>query len=314
MSKITSKKIFIIIIALLVFGIFFIKIEAEHKKSYLESSLKYVPLRYKKAVRQALDSAGDNAVQMARALHATHPLEVSKMSFVIANMPTRDLKTLRYDFLLENLQWARWALSQVSWKGIPQEIFFNYVVPYASLNERRDNWRKDFCQRFIGIAKESRTIREAAQKLNSIAFKELNVAYDAQKRPKPDQSPHESMEASYASCTGLSILLVDVLRSVAIPARIVLIPEWVDGSGNHTWVEVWENQKWYYIGAAEPGEFNETWFTEKASQTDSTDPEHRIYAASFKKTGLSMPMVWEKSIDDIWAIDVTSRYLKSEER
>jgi hypothetical protein len=99
---------------------------------------------------------------------------------------------------------------------------------------------------------------------------------------------------------------VDALRSVGIPARIAGIPMWPDNSGNHTWVEVWDGQ-WHYVGAGEPGPLDHTWFTDKASRTDS---QHPIYATSFKKTSMSYPMPWAPDLHDVPAVDVTVRYRK----
>ena len=44
----------------------------------------------------------------------------------------------------------------------------------------------------------------------------------------------------YASCTGVSILFVDALRTIGIPARVVGTPAWHGdhAQGNHNWVEV----------------------------------------------------------------------------
>jgi hypothetical protein len=227
------------------------------------------------------------------------------LAFLRANMPAPDLAALKNDFLNENVRLAYQAVNEVPWgKDIPQDIFLNDVLPYASLNERRDNWRKDFHQRFIKIAIQSKTIDQAVQALNKYVFAVFKVSYSADKRPKPDQSPYESIQAHYASCTGLSILLVDALRSVGIPARIAAIAMWPDESGNHTWVEIWDG-KWHYIGAAEPTALDHTWFTAKASQTDSGHP---IYATSFKKTGLSFPMRWAPELKFVPAIDVTKNY------
>jgi len=77
----------------------------------------------------------------------------------------------------------------------------------------------------------------------------VQVAY-SREREKADQSSFESIASGKASCTGLSILLVDACRAVGIPARVVGTPLWVDRSGNHTWVEIWDDG-WRYLGACE---------------------------------------------------------------
>jgi hypothetical protein len=234
-----------------------------------------------------------------------NPQEQEGMAFLMENMPDRDAKELKRDFLVNNVRLAYQAIGEVPWgHEIPKDIFLNDVLPYASLNERRDHWRKDFHRRFIKMAIKSKTIDRAVVVLNKYVFDTLKVRYSADRRPKPDQSPYESVKAHYASCTGLSILLVDALRSVGIPARIAAIPLWPDESGNHTWVEIWDGA-WHYTGAAEPNRLDHTWFTKKASQADASHP---IYASSFRKTGLSFPMRWAPELKYVSAVDVTERY------
>jgi Transglutaminase-like superfamily len=233
------------------------------------------------------------------------PQQQEGLAFLRANMPDSDLKALKKKFLIADVRLAYQAMDEVPWgRDIPKEIFLNDVLPYASLNERRDHWRKDFYRRFIKIAVKSKTIDQAVVALNKYVFDTLYVSYSADRRPKPEQSPYESMRAHYASCTGLSILLTDALRSVGIPARIAAITMWPDASGNHTWVEIWDGQ-WHYIGASEPTPLDHTWFTEKASHADA---QHSIYATSFKRTGLSFPMRWAPDDRSVPAIDVTKRY------
>lgn len=235
----------------------------------------------------------------------TSSQERRAVAFLKANMPPKDSKSLKNGFLAENTRLALQTMKEVPWgREVPWAVFLNDVLPYASLNERRDDWRGDFHRRFIKIAVKSRTIDRAVLALNKYVFKSLHVAYSATKRPKPDQSPYESIRAHWASCTGLSILLVDALRSVGIPARIAGIAMWPDGSGNHTWVEIWDG-RWRYVGADESTSLDHAWFTVKASQTDA---QHPIYAASFKKTHLAFPMRWAPHIKYVSAFDVTKFY------
>jgi len=236
------------------------------------------------------------------------PGQQEGLEFLISNMPSQDRAALKQSFLTEDVRLAYQAMGEVPWgKNVPKEIFLNDVLPYAILNERRDNWRKDFHDRFIKIARENKAIDQAVLVLNRYVFDTLKVSYNATRRPKPDQSPYESIQAHYASCTGLSIILVDALRSVGIPARIAAIARWPDDSGNHTWVEIWDGQ-WHYIGAAEPTPLDHTWFTIKASQTDA---RHPIYASSFKKTLQSFPLRWAPELKFVSAVNETEFYTRS---
>ncbi len=190
---------------------------------------------------------------------------------------------------------------------MPDALFLNDVLPYASINERRDDWRKDFYDRFLPIAKRCKTPGEAAILLNKEVFRQFDVQYSATKRPKPDQSPYESAKAKFASCTGLSVLAVDACRAVAIPARVAGTPLWSDGSGKHTWVEVWDGS-WHVLGASESTQLDQTWFNDKAAQADPAQPLNRIYATSFARTGIPFPLVWDRSIRAVPASDVTACY------
>jgi hypothetical protein len=271
-------------------------------------ALDLLPAEYRSAVAARLEKAGPNAGALAEAIREAPPNHRAAVGFLIANMPPGDLKALGKDYLLSNVRLAYRAREATPWGSkIPQELFFDAVLPYASVNERRDDWRQDFYDRFLAVARESATPAEAAQRLNVEVFTAFHVRYHASKRPKPDQSPYESAEAGYASCTGLSILLIDACRAVGIPARMVGTPLWTDGSGNHSWVEVWDRE-WSFVGAREPGRLNDGWFVGQAAKADESRPEHRIYATAFRASETHFPMVWKRDDRDVPAEDVTRRY------
>ncbi len=103
------------------------------------------------------------------------------------------------------------------------------------------------------------------------------------------------------------MLAVNACRAVAIPARLAGTPLWTDGSGNHTWVEVWDGS-WHVIGASESTQLDQTWFNDKAARADPAQPLNRIYATSFARTRIAFPLVWDRSIRSVPAIDVTACY------
>jgi hypothetical protein len=273
-----------------------------------EPALKSVPAKYKSAVSDQLKAAGKNRGQLVAALTAAPEPQRAGLAFLIANMPQHDLTSLSKEFLLANLQCAYKARAEVPWGAdLPEEVFLNDVLPYASINERRDDWRKDFYDRFMPVVKKCKTPGEAAILLNKETFQQFDVHYNAQKRPKPDQSPYESIKAKYASCTGLSVMAVDAFRAVAIPARFVGVPLWTGSQGNHSWTEVW-NGSWHILGAAESSHLDDAWFTGKAAKADASEPLNCIYATSFAQTGTSFPLVWDRFNQSVPAIDVTACY------
>lgn len=234
--------------------------------------------------------------------------------FLLEHMPASDRENLSVELLLENIDYAYRAWQEAPWhEQISEGIFLNEILPYANINERRDRWRKDFYERFRPWIAEAKSPSEAAAILNQKLFLEVGVIYSTQ-RPKADQSPYESIEAGMASCTGLSLLLIDACRAVGVPARFVGTPLWADGSGNHSWVEVWD-QGWHFTGAGEPTgmDLNKAWFTDRASKALADDRERAIYAVSFRKTGQHLPMVWKPDADTVYAVNVTSRYTPKKE-
>ncbi|HAA50171.1 MAG TPA: transglutaminase, partial [Planctomycetaceae bacterium] len=52
-------------------------------------------------------------------------------------MPERDLKSLTATFLLDQTRYAYKAWRAAAWtEQVPEAVFFNDVLPYASINER----------------------------------------------------------------------------------------------------------------------------------------------------------------------------------
>lgn len=203
-------------------------------------------------------------------------------------------------------------------KTVPDELRKEYSAD-TNVDEKNEDWRTNLAPIAKEIVKDTKTIPEAAMALNRDLFKKVNVQYHPTKRPKPNQSPSESIEAGYASCSGLSILLVDACWSVGIPARLVGTPAWAtkkgdaagNHGGNHTWVEIWDGSSWRFLGASEPSEFDQTWFNDNASRADSSVFENGIYAAAYvRDSALHFPMVWAPENQSIPGIDVTDYYAK----
>ncbi len=273
-----------------------------------EGKYNNVPEKYHNLLDKALVTAGNNAIELQTALEKAPAEQKEGMAFLISYMPERDLKELKADFLLENSAYAYKAREQYSWaKQIPDSIFFNEVLPYVSLNEKRENWRKEFFDRFSKYVVNCSDIFEAIDSINQNVRDEVLVDYST-KRKKPDQAPFESMEQHLASCTGLSIILTDAFRAVGIPSRVAGTPNWHDERGNHNWTEVWANGKWYFTEYYFPGQLDNAWFFADAGKAIKNDREKAIYASSFKPTGISFPLVWDENIKYVAAENVTDRY------
>lgn len=261
-----------------------------------------------KAVIEQLPS--ERANEFISALEQTKKEYREGMGFLITYMPEKDLKKLPVEVLKEAVNFGYKAREEFQWcKDLPQDIFFNDVLPYASMDETRELWREEFYNMFKPLVAECTTAAQAIDTVNKSIEKLVQVSYNT-KRKKPNQSPHESMEIHMASCSGLSILLTDAFRSVGIPSRIGGTPMWVSREGNHNWSEVWLDGKWYFT-EFNPDKLNHSWFLVRAAAADTTkNPIYQVYVTSFKPTenNQHFVMVWNFRDKSVPGEIVTSRY------
>ena len=277
----------------------------------IEKSLGKPVWTYEGRISEALQEAEDNRNEIAQAWMKLEHNRRPGLKFLIENMSDADLVSLKSDYLLEHVNLAYEAWQNAPWReAIPEDVFLNGILPYVNVNESRDAWRASFREKFLPVVSDCRSASQAAAKLNQQIFGILDVRYSTD-RKRADQGPFESIETHKASCTGLSILLIDACRSVGVPTRFVGTPLWSDGSGNHSWVEIWDEGDWHFTGACEPAgdKLDEGWFIGRASSAKVDDPIHSIYAVSFRRTPIHFPLVWDRFNHSVYAINVTSRYV-----
>jgi hypothetical protein len=251
----------------------------------------------------------ENASELQRAIELAPAEQKTAMRKLIDGMPDRDQQKLKADYLVCNTALAFEAKAKAPWGAqIPDDIFFNYLLPYSAIGEDVDDWRADFRARFLPVIDGIQKPGEAAHKINTLLWKMLDVVYSP-KREKPDQSPYHSMRIKMASCTGLSILLIDACRSVGIPARFVGCL-WAHKPGNHSWVEVWQEGTWYHLGAFDGAGMNEAWFNNDVVFNRANDPQYAIFAYAWLPAESStMKSMTSGRNTPRPVLDVTQRYL-----
>ena len=213
-------------------------------------------------------------------------------------------------------------------KNITKKIYFEYVVNFANVNEARTNWRTIFHELVQPIiqsllSKPNITVKQVVQELNEKIWT-IGASYSNSKSIvfKHGQTPliYDPMSVllfGYASCTGLSIFFVNILRTVGIPARLAGTAAW-NGSienGNHSWIEIWDcdTGEWY-IMETKPASGNhegidlynpcQWWFCNK-EKVESTE----FWAARLDKEegeGIVFPMAWDLQNKGIVGEDRTS--------
>ena len=156
--------------------------------------------------------------------------------------------------------------------AVPQDVFNDYVLPYASVNEARTNWRQLLFSALMPLVclpnsttvNASLTIDDVAALVNGYAVPEQSVwtLFGRKVVFKSSQTPlifdpMSVLAFGFASCTGVSILLVDALRALGVPARVAGTPAWngLAANGNHNWVEIWRGPSvgWSFYEALPAG-------------------------------------------------------------
>jgi hypothetical protein len=244
-------------------------------------------------------------------LASVAPEQRSGMAYLMADLPLRDLNGLPPTILAENLSLAYQARAAVPWgPDLPEPIFLDAVLPHVSVTEKREPMRREFLVRYLPLVQKCKRPGDAALALNKTIFQDYRVTYNT-RRLRTDQSTRETIAQGMATCTGLSIMLVEACRAVAVPARLAGIPSWPGRGGNHTWVEVWDHG-WHFVGAAEPDEhgLDHAWFAAEAAGAVKSSPRNSIFALTYRYTDDHFPLVWDASAR-VNAENVSDRYKRT---
>jgi hypothetical protein len=280
------------------------------------------------AVATAISKAGANSHEILSAFEAASDSEEAQcLEYLIANMPQTDLESLTGEYILQNVRLALAARHDNHWaEAVPWDIFLDYVLPYASLTEPRDPWRPLFYTLFAGAAKTFQNLTEAALTMNAKSYSIVDPPIKFAPAPLNvvgvnHYSPFEVMAAHNASCTGLSVFLVDACRSIGVPARVAGTPHWNLPScasdadpncGNHNWVEVYVDEGWAFVDQDTTSPLNTGWFYPGNTQYSVPHTtNHSIFATSWKRPSeIFFPMVWDWGNEVVPAHDVTEFYIK----
>lgn len=184
--------------------------------------------------------------------------EKTAAEFLLGNLPPSDRDTLSTKDLRENIDYAFAARSETAWgASVPFDIFLHYVLPHRLINEPFSPWRKQFHDELMPLVKESRSLWEAAVRVN------LWCAGQVEYRPSSSWlvAPVDLLKVGFGRCEELTILFAAAARSVGIPVRGCWVPAWRHTDDNHVWAEVWDNGEWMPLEAASSVvDPNDNWF------------------------------------------------------
>lgn len=253
-------------------------------------------------------------------------------SFLYSNMPAWDVLnngTLAEGILPPTVNLSLAARQRFPWAAnVPQDIWEDYVLPYASVNEARNDWRQLLAATLTNFVQnatfEARDISQVATILNNKLWTALRpqgpIVFKSEQTPLI-YDPMSTITFGYASCTGVSILFVDSLRAVGVPARLVGTPAWhgKDSDGNHNWVEIWlgpghglDGEEWSFIEGAPAGGGEslgnpcDKWFC----NPQHFDGKTKAFAACFRRhVNMTVyPMAWDLANKEVPGVDRSAYY------
>lgn len=218
------------------------------------------------------------------------------------------------------------AKQRYSWTDhVPKNIYFEYVGSFASANESRNDWRTLFqeilpviLQEFELLEKDDATVEQVIQIVNQNIWNKFRTEkpiYFKSGQTPLIYDPMSILAYGYASCTGLSIFLVDLLRTVGVPARLAGTAAWngKKENGNHSWVEFYGSDSNWHIMEAQPASGGDDknlldpcqwWFCNEAKTTETT-----FHAARLDRNldnNVIFPLAWDSRNGDVIGEDRTS--------
>lgn len=106
------------------------------------------------------------------------------IDFLRANMPPRDAISMLPIFVNNTATLALKARQASLWASeIPFDIFLNYVLPYAVVDEPRENWRPLFYETLMPLVVNATSIQEAFVAINSQIWSLWDVVFQSDSTP-----------------------------------------------------------------------------------------------------------------------------------
>ena len=177
-------------------------------------------------VEASLDRSPAQKADWVRLLETCQKDRRPGLAYLIKYLPQKDLEHLTPAALAENVALAYQARAEVPWgPGLPEDVFLDAVLPHASVTEPRESMRAEFHDRYLPLVRNCKTPGEAALAINKTLFATTRSCYNT-RRLRTDQSSKESIAQGMATCTGLSIMLVEACRAVGHAGAVAGIASW----------------------------------------------------------------------------------------
>jgi len=215
-----------------------------------------------------------------------------------------DYGTVSADLLIENVEWAFRAREDFPWcASLPENVFFEYVLPYRSTQEPVHSWRPMLYETLAPMVEgldNSLDVAEVVNRYNTEIFHFDPLYY----RHPEDRDIPTCLATGVGRCEDMSNLSNYSLRAVGVPTTSDFTPRWPKGDNNHAWNVVYYDGTWYSFMGCEYSETN-TWDSIKS----------RDFAKVYRKSFAADPIMGSgpdgtepPRLMRLTALDVTAEY------
>jgi hypothetical protein len=168
-----------------------------------------------------------------------------------------DMKTIKPEFLIENIEYAFKAWDFPWAQNYSFEEFCRYILPYRYANEAPGPWRKVIYERYkwvVDSIENPNNPMEVASFLNKQFNHVLAISENLTKNGFKLKISNQLDANVYGDCYDQAGLGVCVLRSLGIPSLPVNIPKWGDKNWGHEYTAMLDAEKsWHYFNFGETG-------------------------------------------------------------
>ena len=154
-----------------------------------------------------------------------------------------DIRELKADFLIRNIEMAFEAWGKEWAREVPFEIFCRYILPYRAQNEPVSDLRETLMHRYLPVldSVQPQNPLEACKVVNAQLAKEIHYKETGHAL----QPTIEEMERTgIGTCDALCNYTAFVMRAVGIPVAVHQTT-WTRMDRGHTWCAVWHDERFY---------------------------------------------------------------------
>jgi len=186
-------------------------------------------------------------------------LEAEAARWILAWLPLSDCAALDLPLLREHVEVAAAAYRESPWREqIPRALWLRFVVPHRVAQEPAQPWRAVFARALAPRIAGAPSMEAAALAVNRWCREQATYTPSSGR----DLAPLSTIARGLGRCEEETILTVCALRAAGLPARSCATPYWTFTDSNHSWVEVWTDGAWHYLGGCEPERcLDRAWFT-----------------------------------------------------